>query len=72
MSSDSHLKIREKGLSEITAGGDDLSVSVRENALKFSDDALLADLGYKQVFKREFTPLEVSVIEWQRVIENEG
>lgn len=31
----------------------------RNAAVKQADEALLAELGYKQEFKREFTPLEV-------------
>ena len=38
---------------------DSYDSSVKSDTLHLSDDALLADLGYKQVFKREFTPLEV-------------
>jgi hypothetical protein len=34
----------------------------RSVATKKADEALLADLGYKQEFKREFTPLEVCSI----------
>lgn len=29
------------------------------DAIRIADEALLADLGYKQEFKRAFTPLEV-------------
>lgn len=32
----------------------------RAEAIRLADEALLADLGYKQEFKRAFTPLEVS------------
>lgn len=31
----------------------------RAEAVRLADEALLADLGYKQEFKRAFTPLEV-------------
>ncbi|KAG0694273.1 hypothetical protein DFH29DRAFT_960834 [Suillus ampliporus] len=30
-----------------------------QHAIKKADEALLAELGYKQEFKRAFTPLEV-------------
>ena len=32
----------------------------RQNSIKQKDEQLLATLGYKQEFKRAFTPLEVS------------
>lgn len=31
----------------------------RADEIRLADEALLADLGYKQEFKRAFTPLEV-------------
>jgi len=34
----------------------------RKHAIAKADEALLAELGYKQEFKRAFTPLEVSVL----------
>ncbi|EEB88234.1 hypothetical protein MPER_14049, partial [Moniliophthora perniciosa FA553] len=33
-----------------------------KNAIKQADEALLASLGYKQEFKRAFTPLELLLI----------
>ena len=32
----------------------------RKDTVAAADEALLADLGYKQEFQRAFTPLEVS------------
>jgi len=40
------------------------------HAIAKADEALLAELGYKQEFKREFTPLEVSSLLLLAVIEN--
>ena len=34
----------------------------RKNAIAIADEALLAELGYKQEFQRAFTPLEVHII----------
>jgi len=31
-----------------------------QNAVQLADEALLASMGYKQEFKRAFTPLEVA------------
>jgi hypothetical protein len=33
-----------------------------QHAVEKADEALLAELGYKQEFKRAFTPLEVSAL----------
>lgn len=33
----------------------------RKHAIAKADEALLAELGYKQEFKRAFTPLEVGI-----------
>ena len=35
------------------------SADNRKSAIQKADEELLANLGYKQEFKREFTPLEV-------------
>ena len=37
----------------------------REDAIAIADEALLAELGYKQEFQRAFTPLEVSTNDFQ-------
>ncbi len=34
----------------------------RKSAVKAADEALLAELGYKQEFQRAFTPLEVNLL----------
>jgi len=36
--------------------------NARQLAIQKADEALLAKLGYKQEFRREFTPLEVDNI----------
>lgn len=40
---------------------EDAPTGKHEDSLERRDEELLATLGYKQEFKREFTPLEVSV-----------
>jgi hypothetical protein len=42
------------------APGDDSHNRTRRDVIRQADEELLATLGYKQEFRREFTPLEVS------------
>jgi hypothetical protein len=43
-----------------------MSTTDPANALPLSDEGLLAELGYKQEFKRAFSPLQVSTINYLR------
>ena len=42
----------------------EFGVDRRQAAIQQADEELLATLGYKQEFKRAFTPLEVSCQIW--------